>query len=57
MIKLGKYVSIIRDPEVCGGAPVIKGIRVLVMDILDWIKKEKTLRKFFKIFPPYPERI
>jgi len=51
VIKLSKYDSIVRDPEICGGAPVIKGTRVLVMDILDWIKEGKTFQEILENFP------
>ncbi|MBD3193461.1 MAG: DUF433 domain-containing protein [Candidatus Lokiarchaeota archaeon] len=40
-----------RDPEICGGAPVIKGTRVIVMDILDWIKEGKTFQEILENFP------
>ena len=33
---MSKYDRIIWDPEICGGTPIIKGTRVLAMDILDW---------------------
>jgi len=48
---LSKYDRIIRDPEICGGAPVIKGTRVLVMDILDWIKEGKTFEEILANYP------
>jgi len=48
---LSKYDCIIRDPEICGGAPVIKGTRVLVMDILDWIKEGKTFEEILANYP------
>ena len=50
-IKLSKYDRIIRDPEICGGAPVIKGTRVLVMDILDWIKEGKNFEEILENYP------
>ena len=48
---MSKYDRIIRDPEICGGAPVIKGTRVLVMDILDWIKEGKTFEEILANYP------
>ncbi len=51
MIKLSKYDRIIRDPEICGGAPVIKGTRVLIMDILDWIKEGKSFEEILVNYP------
>ena len=40
-----------KDPEICGGAPVIKGTRVLVLDILDWIKEGKTFQEILENYP------
>lgn len=51
MSKLSKYDKIIRNPEICGGAPVIKGTRVLVLDILDWIKEGKTFEEILENYP------
>ena len=48
---MSKYDRIIRDPEICGGAPVIKGTRVLVMDILDWIKEGKNFKEILENYP------
>ena len=48
---MSKYDLIIRDPEICGGAPVIKGTRVLVMDILDWIKEGKNFEEILENYP------
>ncbi|TFF88401.1 MAG: DUF433 domain-containing protein [Promethearchaeota archaeon] len=41
---MNKFKRIIRDPEICGGQPVIKGTRVLVLDILDWLKEGKSFQ-------------
>ncbi|MGV9199555.1 MAG: DUF433 domain-containing protein [Promethearchaeia archaeon] len=48
---MSKHDNIVRDPEICGGAPVIKGTRVLVMDILDWIKEGKTFEEILENYP------
>lgn len=48
---MSKYDRIIRDPEICGGAPVIKGTRVLIMDILDWIKEGKSFDEILENYP------
>ena len=48
---MNKYDKIIRDPEICGGAPVIKGTRVLVLDILDWIKEGKRFEGILENYP------
>ena len=51
VFKLSKHDLIISDPEICGRAPVIKGTRVLVMDILDWIKEGKSFQEILENFP------
>ena len=33
-----EFLRIVRDPEICGGQPTIKGTRVLVLDILSLLK-------------------
>jgi uncharacterized protein (DUF433 family) len=48
---MSKFERIIRDPEICGGQPTIKGTRVLVLDILDWIKEGKTFDEILENFP------
>ncbi|MHA1727655.1 MAG: DUF433 domain-containing protein [Promethearchaeota archaeon] len=37
--------------EKCGGLPAIRGTRVLVLDILDWIKEGKSFREILENFP------
>jgi len=48
---MSKFERIIRNPEICGGQPTIKGTRVLVLDILDWIKEGKTFDEILENFP------
>ena len=48
---MSKFERIVRDPEICGGQPTIKGTRVSVLDILDWIKEGKSFGDILKNFP------
>ncbi|HUX98122.1 MAG TPA: DUF433 domain-containing protein [Candidatus Deferrimicrobium sp.] len=48
---MSKFEHIVRDPEICGGQPTIKGTRVLVLDILDWIKEGKSFDEVLENFP------
>lgn len=43
--------SIVRDREICGGEPTIKGTRVLVLDILEWIKAGNSFEDIIENFP------
>ncbi len=48
---MSKHERIVRDPEICGGQPTIKGTRVLVLDILDWVKEGKSFDEIIENFP------
>lgn len=48
---MSKFDRIVRDPEICGGLPTIKGTRILVLDILDWIKEGKSFDEILLNFP------
>ena len=48
---MSKYERIVRDPEICGGQPTVRGTRVLVIDILDWIKEGKSFDEILENFP------
>ncbi|MBN1330393.1 MAG: DUF433 domain-containing protein [Candidatus Heimdallarchaeota archaeon] len=48
---MSKFDRIVRDPEICGGQPTIKGTRVLVLDILDWVKEGTSFDKILENFP------
>jgi uncharacterized protein (DUF433 family) len=48
---MSRFERIVRDPEVCGGQPTIKGTRVLVLDILDWLKEGETFEEILENFP------
>jgi len=48
---LYEFSYIVRDPEICGGQPTIKGTRVLVLDILDLIKAGRSFDDILEEFP------
>ena len=48
---ISKFDRIVRDPEICGGQPTIKGTRVLVLDILDWLEEGKSFEEILENFP------
>ncbi|MHA1522215.1 MAG: DUF433 domain-containing protein [Promethearchaeota archaeon] len=48
---MSKYPRIVRNPEICGGQPTIRGTRVLVLDILDWIKEGESFATILENFP------
>jgi len=48
---MAKFERIVRDPEICGGQPTIKGTRVLVLDILDYIKEGIVFDEILENFP------
>jgi uncharacterized protein (DUF433 family) len=48
---MSKYNRIVRDSEICGGQPTIRGTRVLVLDILDWLKEGKSFDEILENFP------
>lgn len=48
---MSRFERIVREPEICGGQPTIKGTRVLVLDILDWLKEGETFEEILESFP------
>ena len=48
---MSKINRIVRDPEICGGQLTIRGTRVLVLDILDWIKEGESFDEILDNFP------
>lgn len=46
-----QYERIVRDPEICGSKPTIKGTRVLVTIILDYLKSEYSFDDIIESFP------
>ncbi len=52
MVKeLSDFSRIVRDLEICGGQPTIKGTRVLVVDILELLKAGQTFDEILEDFP------
>ena len=51
MENMSKYSRIVRNPEICGGQPTIRGTRVLVLDILEWIKEGGSFATVLENFP------
>ncbi len=54
---MSKYERIVRDPEICGGQPTIRGTRVLILDILDWIKEGYSFDEILSNFPSITRKI
>ncbi len=48
---MSKFDQIVRDPEICGGQPIVSGTRVLVLDILDWIREGYSFLEILENFP------
>ena len=46
-----EFLRIVRDPEICGGQPTIKGTRVLVLDILSLLKVGQSFDEILLDFP------
>ena len=46
-----EFTRIVRDPDICGGQPTIKGTRVLVVDILELLKEGQTFADILTGFP------
>jgi uncharacterized protein (DUF433 family) len=42
---------IVRDPAICGGAPVFKGTRVLLRTVLAGLKAGETIEEILSGFP------
>lgn len=40
-----------RDPEIMGGAPCLKGTRVLAQNLFDYLEGSSTLENFLEDFP------
>jgi len=39
------------DPEICHGKPRIKGTRIMISIILEWLEAEKTFDEIIDAFP------
>ena len=49
----GSYIT--RDPQICGGQPVIRGTRVLLRTILASLAEGDTLEQILRSFPTLTE--
>ncbi len=47
---------ILRDPQICGGEPVIKGTRVTIRTILASLVEGATIEQILKDFPTLTEK-
>lgn len=47
-----EFSRIVRNPEICGGQPTIRGTRVLVLELLDWIQEGSSFETIIDNFPP-----
>jgi uncharacterized protein (DUF433 family) len=50
-----QFKYIISDPEILGGKPIIKGTRISVNLILEWIASGASISAIKKEFPHLPE--
>jgi len=47
---------ILRDPQICGGEPVIKGTRITIRTILASLAEGATIEQILKDFPTLTEK-
>jgi uncharacterized protein (DUF433 family) len=52
---MSHHDHIVRDPQVCGGQPVVKGTRVLVRVILGYLAHGETTATILREFPSLTE--
>ncbi|MBI3385758.1 DUF433 domain-containing protein [Candidatus Gottesmanbacteria bacterium] len=48
--------SIISDPQICHGKPVIAGTRIMVWQILELLEAGKTNEEIYAAYPTLPPR-
>lgn len=48
---MNKYNQIISDPNILGGKPIIKGTRISVEMILEWISSGASIDDIVKTYP------
>ena len=53
MVDYKKFI--VRDPEICGGLPVIKGTRVTLRTILATLAEGATVREILADYPTLTE--
>ncbi|MEM6696851.1 MAG: DUF433 domain-containing protein [Bacteroidota bacterium] len=49
-----KFKHIISDPQILSGKPIIKGSRISVQLILEWLANGASVSDLAKEFPPLP---
>lgn len=47
---------LVRDPQICGGEPVVRGTRVTVRTILASLAEGSTIEEILKDFPTLTEQ-
>ncbi len=47
---------ILRDPQICGGEPVIKGTRITIRTVLASLAEGATIEQILKDFPTLTEK-
>jgi len=47
---------ILRDPQICGGEPVIKGTRVTIRTVLASLAEGATIEEILKDFPTLTQK-
>ncbi len=50
-----EFKYIISDPDILGGKPIIKGSRISVQLILEWIASGASVKSIIEEFPHLPE--
>lgn len=53
MYELSSLIAI--DPEICFGKPCIKGTRITVYNILDWLSTGMTVEEIIEDYPELQE--
>lgn len=46
-----QFTRIHIDPEICGGKPIIRGMRIMVSDVLDMLSSGMTQEEILDDFP------
>ena len=53
MQELSNFIAV--DPDICFGKPCIKGTRITVYDILNWLSTGMTTNEIIEDFPELQE--
>lgn len=49
-----EFKHIISDPDILGGKPIIRGSRISVQLILEWVASGASIREIVEEFPHLP---